>query len=87
MGRIPKGWRKSIDTESVTCYSKKNYSIYMWKVAKPRKQFVVEPFRNLSNYKRRLFKKEFNKMGEAKRFAWNLMKQKEIRSYYSRKGE
>lgn len=87
MGRIPKGWKKSMDNESVTCYSKKNYSIYLWTVSKPKKQYVVEPFRNLSNYKRRLFKREFNKKGEANKFVWNLMNQKEIRGYYTRKGE
>jgi hypothetical protein len=87
MGRIPKGWKKSIDSDAVTCYSRRTYSIYLWKFSKPLKQYIVEPFRNLANYKRRLFKKEFTKMGEAKRFAWNLMKQKEIRGYYTRKGE
>lgn len=84
MGRIPKGWKKTAETEHYECYSKRNYTIYLWKEKKPR-QVVVEPFRNLANYKRRLFKKEFAKIGEAKKFAWNLMKQKEIRGYYSNK--
>ena len=84
MGRIPNGWKKTSETDHYECYSKRNYSIYLWKEKMPKKQFIVEPFRNLSNYKRRLFKKEFTKMGEAKKFAWNLMKQKEIRGYYSK---
>ena len=89
MGRIPKGWRKSVDNATFTCYSKKNYSIYLWTVNQAKSknpQFVVEPFRNLANYKRRLFKKGFKKMTDAKEFAWALMKQKEIRGYYQ-KGE
>ena len=83
MGRIPKGWKKTAETENYDCYSRKNYSIFLWKETMPKRQFIVEPFRNLSNYKRRLFKREFNKIDEAKKFAWNLMKQKEIRGYFN----
>ncbi len=81
MGRLPKGWKKTAEKDNVLSYSKKNYVINIWKYRKP-KHFVVEPFRKLANYKRRLFSKEFKTMSAAKRFAWNLMKQKEIRGYY-----
>ncbi|MCD6575576.1 MAG: hypothetical protein J7K73_00255 [Nanoarchaeota archaeon] len=81
MGRLPKGWKKAAENESVIAYSKKNYIIHIWKYKKP-KRFVVEPFRKLANYKRRLFSKEFRTLSAAKKFAWNLMKQKEIRGYY-----
>ena len=81
MGRLPKGWKKIVDTEEVIAYSKKNYVVYIWK-QKKLKRFVVEPFRKLANYKRRLFSKQFSGLPAAKEFAWNLMKQKEIRGYY-----
>lgn len=84
MGRVPKGWKKMISNDNVIAYSKKNYVVYLWKIKKP-KMFVVEPFRKLANYKRRLFRKEFSKLGEATKFAWSLMKQKEIRGYYLKK--
>ena len=82
MGRLPKGWKKSTENDSVIAYSKKNYVIYIWKHKKPKKHFCVEPFRKLANYKRRLFAKNFQKISSAKRFVWDLMKQKEIRGYY-----
>lgn len=81
MGRLPKGWKKVVDKEDVIAYSKKNYVVYIWK-QKKLKRFVVEPFRKLANYKRRLFSRQFQKISAAKEFAWNLMKQKEIRGYY-----
>jgi hypothetical protein len=59
--------------------------VYIWIVKKPKKEFVVEPFRKLANYKRRLFKKEFSSLREASKFAWSLMRQKEIRGYYVKK--
>jgi hypothetical protein len=83
MGRIPKGWKKSMDNENVIGYSKNAYTIYLWK-NKQIKQYTVEPFRKLANYKRRLFKRDFISLSDAKRFAWSLMRQKEIRGYYSK---
>jgi hypothetical protein len=85
MGRVPKGWKKMMDNDNVIAYSKKNYLVYIWKVRKPKKSYSVEPFRKLANYKRRLFKKDFNSLTEAKKFAWSLMRQKEIRGYYLKK--
>ena len=82
MGRIPKGWKKTLDNDTVISYSKKNYIIYIWKFKKPSKRYLVEPFRKLANYKRRLFSKEFKSLTSAKKFVWDLMKQKEIRGYY-----
>ena len=82
MGRVPKGWKKMVSNDNVIAYSKKSYVVYLWKVKKPKKMFVVEPFRKLANYKRRLFRKDFTTLGEATKFAWSLMKQKEIRGYY-----
>ena len=82
MGRLPKGWKKTAENENVISYSKKNYIIYIWKHKKPKKHYCVEPFRKLANYKRRLFSKQFFKLSTAKRFVWDLMKQKEIRGYY-----
>ena len=82
MARIPNGWKKTVENSDMECYAKKNYSIYIWKVKRPEAEFVVEPFRNLANYRRRLFKKGFRKPAEAKKFAWSLMKQKEIRAFY-----
>jgi hypothetical protein len=82
VGRLPKGWKKIAENESYITYSKKNYVIYIWKQNKPKKHYIVEPFRKLANYKRRLFVKEFSRLSSAKKFAWDLMKQKEIRGYY-----
>ena len=82
MANAPNGWKKTVDNDTVIAYSKKNYVIYIWKHKTPTKHFCVEPFRKLANYKRRLFTKKFSKFSEAKKFAWSLMKQKEIRGYY-----
>ncbi|MCD6547758.1 MAG: hypothetical protein J7K22_04375 [Nanoarchaeota archaeon] len=84
MGKLPKGWKKIAENDEVITYSKKNYVIHIWKHKKPKKHFCVEPFRKLANYKRRLFKKQFSTLSEAKKFARSLMKQKEIRGYYTR---
>ena len=85
MGRIPSGWKKTSENSECEVYGKKGYQIYIWKVKKPRKEFIVEPFRKLSNYKRRLFSRSFKTLSEARKFAWTLMKQKEIRGYYASK--
>jgi len=83
MARLPKGWKKITENESVIAYSKGNYIVYVWKSSEGKnKIYSVEPFRKLANYKRRLFKRDFKKLSEANAFAWELMKQKEIRSYY-----
>jgi hypothetical protein len=84
MGRVTKGWKKILNNENVIAYSKSNYVIYIWKLKQP-KMFIVEPFRKLANYKRRLFRKDFKKLSEATTFAWSLMRQKEIRGYYIKK--
>lgn len=81
MGRLPKGWKKLSSSGAVESFAKKNYVIYLW-VYKKEKKFIVEPFRKLANYKRRLFVKEFKKLNEARRFLNKLMSQKEIRGYY-----
>lgn len=86
MSKVPKGWKKIISNNNVVAYSKKNYVIYIWHVKEPKEMYVVEPFRKLANYKRRLFRKEFSTLREASKFAWSLMRQKEIRGYYV-KGE
>ena len=83
MARLPKGWKKIMDNENVIAYSKGNYIVYIWKLGEVVKKYSVEPFRKLANYKRRLFKKEFKTLADANEFAWSLMKQKEIRSYYN----
>jgi len=81
MGRLPAGWKKLSSSAAVESYAKKNYIIYLWKYPKEKK-FIVEPFRKLANYKRRLFFKQFQKFSEARSFMVKLMSQKEIRGYY-----
>ena len=82
MAKLPQGWKKTTDTSELEVFSKKNYLVYLWKLKKPKKVFIVEPFRKLAGYKRRLFQKEFNNLPESRKFAWSLMRQKEIRGYY-----
>jgi len=82
MAKLPQGWKKTTDTTELEIFSKKNYLIYLWKLKKPKKIFIVEPFRKLSGYKRRLFSKEFKSISESRKFVWSLMRQKEIRGYY-----
>lgn len=82
MGRLPKGWKKKTESSKVIAYSKDKYIIYIWKQKKPKKHFIVEPFRKMANYKRRLFSKKFKNISEAKEFSWKLMKQKEIKGYF-----
>ena len=86
MARLPQGWKKTTDTSELEVFSKRNYLIHLWKLKKPKKTFIVEPFRKLAGYKRRLFSKSFNSLSESRKFLWNLMRQKEIRGYYL-KGE
>ena len=82
MARLPKGWKKTKTSSDLEVYKKKNYIIHLWKLKKPKKEYIVEPFRKLSGYKRRLFQKKFRSLAKARDFIWNLMRQKEIRGYY-----
>ncbi len=84
MGRLPKGWKKKLENSKVTSYSKDKYVIYIWTQKKPKKHYLVEPFRKMANYKRRLFSKKFKSLSAAKKFCWQLMNQKEIRGYFLR---
>ncbi len=85
MGRLPKGWKKKTENSKLVAYSKEKYVIYIWKHKKPKKHYIVEPFRKMANYKRRLFSKKFKSISKAKEFVWKLMKQKEIKGYFLKK--
>jgi len=81
MPKMPTGWKKKkIDGKDV--YMRGDYEIHLYKKYREKK-YVLEVFRQFGNFKRRLSRQEFFNLENARKVAWQLMRQREIRGYYS----
>ena len=81
MPKLPKGWKKK-KGKGVEIYVRDDYEIRFYK-KKREKKWVVEVFRQFGTYKRRLFSQEFFNVDNARKVIWQIMRQREIRGYYS----
>ncbi len=81
MPKLPKGWKKK-KKAGVEIFVRNDYEIRFYKKRREKK-YVVEVFREFGNYKRRLFSQEFFSISNARKVIWQIMRQKEIRGYYS----
>ena len=81
MPKMPKGWKKKKLT-GIEIYKRGDYEIRFYKKRREKK-YVVEVFRQFGTYKRRLFVQEFFNPENGRKVIWQMMRQKEIRGYYS----